>query len=343
MRENSIEPDLPIMSALVSAFGATNNIDGVRSATHSALKLENVDGRLFVDIICAFTTFGAYQEALDIFHSSKCPKNIQTCTATMQAYIDSGKVKDAERIYNKMRINKSEGGYGFLPNARAHTTMLNGYEKSLMWSSAVNLLRKLEQVNIVNNKEDFVPNEIHYNVVLSACGKCGEWSIAESIFHSMRTRDVPTTIITFSTLIAAYGRSGETLRARCLYNLMRNEGIFPDDYSFVGLILGHAVKRDLRAALDVRNLMASENLTETVHTYNALIYAADVCGEYEKVVSLYESMLRANLEPNRTTRELVVNVGKKGAKFYEETQLAANVASAAAGLVGVVGMALGRW
>ena len=76
--------------------------------------------------------------------------------------IDSGKVKDAERIYNKMRINKSEGGYGFLPNARAHTTMLNGYEKSLMWSSAVNLLRKLEQVNIVNNKEDLVPNEIHY-------------------------------------------------------------------------------------------------------------------------------------------------------------------------------------
>ena len=38
-------------------------------------------------------------------------------------------------------------------------------------------------------------------------------------------------------------------------------------------------------------LMASENLTETVHTYNALIYAADVCGEYEKVVSLYESVL----------------------------------------------------
>jgi pentatricopeptide repeat protein len=142
MRENSIEPDLPIMSALVSAFGAANNIDGVRSATHSALKLENVDGRLFVDIICAFTTCGAYQEALDIFHSSKCPKNIQTCTATMQAYIDSGKVKDAERIYNKMRINKSEGGYGFLPNARAHTTMLNGYEKSLMSSSAVNLQMK---------------------------------------------------------------------------------------------------------------------------------------------------------------------------------------------------------
>ena len=79
------------------------------------------------------------------------------------------------------------------------------------------------------------------------------------------------------------------------------------------------------------------------HIFSSLIYAADVCGEYEKVVSLYESMLRANLEPNRTTRELVVNVGKKGAKFYEETQLAANVASAAAGLVGVVGMALGRW
>lgn len=343
MREYNIEPDLPIMSALVSAFGAANNVDGVRLATHSALKFKNVDGRLFVDIICAFTSCGAHQEAFDIFHSSECPKNIQTCTAVMQSYINSGKVRDAERIYNRMKINRSEDGYGFLPNARAHTTILNGYEKSLMWSSAVNLLRKLEQVEIVNNKEEFVPNEIHYNVVLSACGKCGEWSTAESIFHSMRARGVPTTSITFGTLITAYGRSGETLRARCLYNLMRYEGIFPDDYSFVGLILGYAAKHDLRSALDVRNLMASENVIETVHTYNALIYAADVCGEYEKVVSLYEMMLRSNLEPNETTHELVVNVGKKGAKFYEEQQLAANVASAAAGLVGVVGMALGRW
>ena len=92
MRENSIEPDLPIMSALVSAFGAANNIDGVRSATHSALKLENVDGRLFVDIICAFTTCGAYQEALDIFHSSKYPKNIQTCTAGTMSKQEAGRI-----------------------------------------------------------------------------------------------------------------------------------------------------------------------------------------------------------------------------------------------------------
>ena len=84
--------------------------------------------------------------------------------------------------------------------------------------------------------------------------------------------------------------------------------------------------------------MASENLTETIHTYNhPNLSAADICGEYEKV-SLYELMLRSNLEPNETA-ELVVNSRKKGAKFLW-LQLAQNVASAAAGLVGVVGMAL---
>ena len=343
MREKGVEPDLPIISALISAFGVSKNVDGVRSATRSALQLENVDSRLFVDIICAFSSCHAYQEALDIFHSSECPKNVQTCTAAMQAYVDLGNVKDAESIYFKMKLNKFEGGYGFLPNARAHTTILNGYEKSLMWNNAVNLLRKLEQLSIVNGEKDFLPNEIHYNVALSACGKCGEWITAESIFHAMRARGIWTSNITFNTLIIAYGRNGETFRASCLYNLMRNEGIVPDDYSFVGLILGHAANHDLRAALDIKNLILSENVRETVHTYNALIYAAAVCKDYDKVVSLYEMMLRDDIGPNQTTRELVVSVGRKGQKFYEETQLAASLASAAAGLFGVVGMALGRW
>ena len=84
MREKGVEPDLPIISALISAFGASKNVDGVRSATRSALQLENVDSRLFVDIICAFSSCHAYQEALDIFHSSECPKNVQTCTAAPQ-------------------------------------------------------------------------------------------------------------------------------------------------------------------------------------------------------------------------------------------------------------------
>ena len=117
----------------------------------------------------------------------------------------------------------------------------------------------------------------------------------------------------------------------------------PDDYCFVGLIIGHAKSRNLRSALEIKQLMLASNVKETVHTYNALIYVADVCGEYEKVVDLYETMLRKGIQPNLSTQELVVNVGKKGAKFYEETQLAASVASAAAGIVGVVGMALGRW
>ena len=48
-------------------------------------------------------------------------------------------------------------------------------------------------------------------------------------------------------------------------------------------------------------------------------------------VSLYELMLRSNLEPNE-----IIEKSRKEEKFYEETQLDANVSSAAAGLVGVL-------
>ena len=340
MQEKGVVPDLAVASALISAFGAVKNASGVRTAARSALSLGNVDGRLFVEIIRAYVLCGLYKEAIEIGESPGCPKNVQTCTAIMQAHGELGCWRAAENIYKNMRI---DGGFGFLPNARTHTTILNIYEKSFMWDRAVLLLRKIEHLNIISKSEEYCLNEIHYNVVLSACGKCGQWSVAEALFHAMRSRGIRTTRVTFSTLMVAYGRSGETERARHLFALMENERILPDDYCFVGLIIGHAKSRNLRSALEIKQLMLASNVKETVHTYNALIYVADVCGEYEKVVDLYETMLRKGIQPNLSTQELVVNVGKKGAKFYEETQLAASVASAAAGIVGVVGMALGRW
>ena len=57
----------------------------------------------------------------------------------------------------------------------------------------------------------------------------------------------------------------------------------------------------------------------------------------------YEELLRSGVEPDNTTKELVIAVGKHGASFYDATQKTAAVASYAAGLVGVMGMALGRW
>jgi len=343
MQERGVVPDLAVASALVSAFGAVKNTSGVRTAARSALCLGNVDGRLFVEIIRAYVLCGLFKDAIEIFESPECPKNVQTCTAIMQAYGESGCWRAAENIYKKMKIDTSDGGFGFLPNARAHTTLLNIYEKALLWDRAVLLLRNIEHLSITNKSEEYCLNEIHYNVVLSACGKCGEWSIAEALFHAMRSRGIRTTRVTFSTLMIAYGRSGEIERARHLFALMENESVCADDYCFVGLIIGYAKSRNLRAALEIKQLMVASNVKETVHTYNALIYVADVCGEYEKVVDLYETMLRNGIRPNLSTQALVVNVGKKGAKFYEDTQLAASVASAAAGIVGVVGMALGRW
>ena len=63
----------------------------------------------------------------------------------------------------------------------------------------------------------------------------------------------------------------------------------------------------------------------------------------EEAEELQREMARRGIEPNNTTRELVVAVSKRGANFYDRQQKTAAVASYAAGLVGVMGMALGRW
>ena len=48
-------------------------------------------------------------------------------------------------------------------------------------------------------------------------------------------------------------------------------------------------------------------LAHTVHTYNMLIQAADIAGNYDKAMVTYEELLRSGVEPNNTPKELIEN------------------------------------
>jgi hypothetical protein len=54
-------------------------------------------------------------------------------------------------------------------------------------------------------------------------------------------------------------------------------------------------------------------------------------------------MVKAGVEPNATTRELLTRVGKNGVEYYEDKRIAASFGTLVASLVGVAGMMAGRW
>ena len=330
MKKDSIEPDLPIASALISAFGVLGSAENARAMLRAIESSGRAtDSKLYVDYMTAMCRCGDYEEALETF--GRISRTTFTCTAAIKAYAEALDWKLAETLFEEMRRD------GPPPNDRTHTAILHAYEKSLQWERALILLNQLTSEGRAK--------EIHHNIVLSVLGKCEEWQRAEVLFKDMtELYNIQPSRVTYSTLISAYGRSGQTELARKAFNKMLARRIVPDDYSFVGLMLGPASQGNIRECEKIAKEMKEDyGLAHTVHTYNTLIQAADIAGNYDKAMVTYEELLRSGVEPNNTTKELVIAVGKRGASFYDATQKTAAVASYAAGLVGVMGMALGRW
>ena len=136
-----------------------------------------------------------------------------------------------------------KGGDCMAPNGITCSALLSAYEKCGQWRRAVVFLSRLRAARRSSPDENFNAfkiEEIHYNIAISACGKCGKWTYAERLFDEMVKYDVSQSTITYSTLIAAYGRSGEQKRASARYTEMLAKGLKPDDYTFVGLMLSPA-------------------------------------------------------------------------------------------------------
>jgi pentatricopeptide repeat protein len=187
--------------------------------------------------------------------------------------------------------------------------------------------------------------EIHYNIAMSACGKCGEWARAEIIFNEMNKYGVPPSAVSYSTLIAAYGAAGEEERANKRFKEMVDVSppLVPDDYTFVGLMLAPAGRGDIPMCLEIKRQMPAYGVKPTVHVYNELMRAADVAARYELAVEFYQQMIVRGITPNVTTEELLRGVGRKGVDFYEDQQLAASFGTLVAGLIAMAGMVSGNW
>ena len=225
--------------------------------------------------------------------------------------------------------------------------MLSAYEKCERWEGAVAFLSRLNaradaEAAAEKDRTGVDPRdprasgwnsgavdaeELHFNIAMSACGKCGEWREADRLFREMLARGVTPTSVTYSALIAAYGRAGKEARANRRFREMIERGLKPDDYTVVGLLLAPANRGDYARRASRQRRRRDENTASkpTVHVYNELIRAASVGKRYETAVETYQAMVREGVEPNATTQELLADVGKKGVEYYEDQQLAASV------------------
>ena len=338
-----------------AALGAKQDLEREKNETSSTLPQENIatvsvesatkpDVKLYTEFIIAACRCGRPAVAARLFETTGFPQTSYTCTAAIKAFGELSEWERAEDIYVMM----CQGDNSAAPNGFTCSALLSAYEKCGQWQRALFFLTQLKAADpeATDYAEHFcfpAVEEIHYNIAMSACGKCGKWSHADRLLTEMINDGLAPSAVTYSTLIAAYGNGGEQERAESKFKEMLARGLQPDDYTFVGLMICPASRGDYVTCLDIKDRMVAHDVTPTVHIYNEIIRAAGISKKYELAVEIYQTLVDDGIEPNATTRMLVQGVGKKGVEFYEDQQTAANFASVVAGLVGMAGMMAGRW
>ncbi|KAI4306369.1 hypothetical protein L6164_029651 [Bauhinia variegata] len=79
------------------------------------------------------------------------------------------------------------------------------------------------------SQKEYVPNVIHYNVVLRALGKAQKWDELRLCWIEMAKNGVLPTNNTYSMLVDVYGKAGLVKEALLWIGHMRQRGYFPDE------------------------------------------------------------------------------------------------------------------
>ena len=192
------------------------------------------------------------------------------------------------------------------------------------------------------------PTLVCANLALSACANAGKWGEADALLRSLR--DGPHTlrpdVVSYSTAMLAAAAAGEAAVAEQQYEWMVADQVAPNDYTFTALISAHgaaaraaaastggtaAAAAALRAAMGCRARMASAGVAPSVHTFNALIDAADAARDWGAALRVHATMRVSGVPPNAVTHALMAVVGQRGADDVAaaQTRLAAVSAAAA--------------
>ncbi|CAI9092763.1 OLC1v1028092C2 [Oldenlandia corymbosa var. corymbosa] len=81
----------------------------------------------------------------------------------------------------------------------------------------------------MKSQKDYVPNVIHYNVVLRSLGKAKRWDELRLCWIDMAKKGVFPTNNTYAMLVDVYGKSGLVKESLLWIKHMKLRGIFPDE------------------------------------------------------------------------------------------------------------------
>jgi len=148
---------------------------------------------------------------------------------------------------------------GLEPGPSAFGTLLKAYGAKNDTGSVLRVWGEMRRANVT-------VNAITAGCMLDACVKCGQFAVAEEVFHELKTLGLHKNTILFTTLIKGYCR-----------------------------------QKKLPLALKAKADMQEEGVPLNVVTYNSLIDVAIRCKDLTCATELVTEMQAANIQPDLIT------------------------------------------
>ena len=167
----------------------------------------------------------------------------------MQGYFKEGKLREAERLLAKMKIDRHPfvGTY--------YTRLMNGYVQAGKLMEAENVLKGMQ-------RKGLRPDQVTYNMLINGYVKAGKLREAENVFKEMRRDRLYPDVFAYNPLIAGYAQAGKLTEAENVLKEMRREGLRPNEVTYNVLIDGYAKAGKLEDAQRMLKVMQRDGLVD---------------------------------------------------------------------------------
>jgi leucine-rich PPR motif-containing protein len=226
MDSTTTPPDIECFNIVMHGFSVIKQVDKAVELMEQ-LKSNGIEPNVqtYNIIIKGYTVLEQPEKAEEILSRGKeifqQPIEASIYSSLMVSYVRTGKLREAERVYQQMLEQQIE------PDVVAYNTLLNAYAKEGRDD-------KMKQVLDLLQKENKIKDAVTYSILLQYQIKNNQFGQAIQMFNQMKQEKVPLDVYIFSIMINGYLDQGQVEEAEKLLTEMEELGIAPTLVSITG-------------------------------------------------------------------------------------------------------------
>ncbi|XP_068645852.1 pentatricopeptide repeat-containing protein At3g24000, mitochondrial [Aristolochia californica] len=212
--------------------------------------------------------------------------------------------------------------FGAMPqrNVASWSTMISGYVKLGLFSSAVGLFRKMQENGVELNgfvlaslvtacvrSEIMMSDGIQVHGLVIKVGLCADVFVSSALLHLYGLLGFLTearqffnemserNIVSWTSLMVGYSRNGEPEASVRIYQEMKRQGVISNTNTLATVVSSCSLLEDVSLGLQVLAHIVMLGLDTNVSVTNSLIFMFGSFGNMEDAVSIFETMEERDL------------------------------------------------